>query len=144
MARARRITPGLGNPPLIQLWLEAVLCAFVRLVQGVATTFEMRFNRRTHDWHMGTAREALPRTKPDIQFKEPISESGQHVRIPGAGRDLASAHRALRTHTSFSTVIPSAACQREARLHARRRSGWRAHPEHVEGRASGMTKLVCM
>jgi hypothetical protein len=107
MTRARRITPGLGNPPLIQLWLEAVLCAFVRLVQGVATTFGMRFNRRTHDWHMGTAREALPQTKPDIQTKEPISGRGRQVRVPGAGRDPASAHTVHFTGTRLSPLIPA-------------------------------------
>ena len=40
--------------------MEAVLLLCVSLVQGVATTFGMRFNRRTHDWHMDQTDEALP------------------------------------------------------------------------------------
>jgi hypothetical protein len=107
MTRARRITPGLGNPPLIQLWLEAVLCAFVRLVQGVATTFGMRRRNGPRDWHTSSKASALPRTKPDIQQQELISGSGQHVRLPGAGRDPASAHSALFTGTRLSPLIPT-------------------------------------
>jgi hypothetical protein len=107
MTRARRITPGLGNPPLIQLWLEAVLCAFVRLVQGVAATFRMRRSRKPRDWHTQPLPSALPRTKPDIQFKELISGRGQPVRLPGAGRDPASAHSALFTGTRLSALLPA-------------------------------------
>ena len=43
---------------------------FVSLVQGVATTFGMRFNRQTRDWHTDATREALPQTKPDIHIEE--------------------------------------------------------------------------
>ena len=43
---------------------------FVRLVQGVATTFGMRFNRQPRDWHTDETREALPQTKPDIHIEE--------------------------------------------------------------------------
>jgi hypothetical protein len=105
MTRARTASYGVVTPPPLDRWIDAVLMLCVSLVQGVATTFEMRFNRRTHDWHMGTAREALPQTKPDIQFKEPISGSGQHVRAPGAGRDPASAQSALFMRASLSSLI---------------------------------------
>ena len=73
MTRARTHTHGLGNPPLIQLLLDAVLCAFVSLVQGVAATFGMRFKHRARDWHTGSMREALPQTKPDIHIKDPTT-----------------------------------------------------------------------
>jgi hypothetical protein len=87
--------------------MHAVLMLFASLVHGVAASFGMRFNRRTHDWHMGTAREALPRTKPDIQQQEPISGRGRQIRIPGAGRDPASAHRALFTGARLSALLPA-------------------------------------
>jgi hypothetical protein len=73
MTQARTLTPGLGNPPLIQLLLEAVLCAFVRLVQGVVATLGMRFNRTLRDWHTNDPQEALPQAKPDIQLEEPTT-----------------------------------------------------------------------
>jgi len=73
MTRARTLASGLGNPPLLQRLLDAVTCAFVCLVQGVATTFGMRFKHRARDWHTGSVREALPQTKPDIQSQDPTT-----------------------------------------------------------------------
>ena len=165
MTQARTTAPGLGNPPLIQLLLEAVACAFVCLVETVRATFGMRFNRRDHDWHMTPAHDALPQTKPDTHQKashhqqrsfsgkrsasreswletpwgqtdiplETRNRDSRHkaendtveaativanrddleacllARIPGAGRDPASAQRALLTRT---TVIPAEARKR--------------------------------
>ncbi len=76
MTRARNRTQGLGNPPLIQLWLEAVLCAFVSLVQGAATTLRMIFNRNHRDWHTETADEALPQATSGIQIQESKTTHG--------------------------------------------------------------------
>jgi len=73
MTRARPLASGLGNPPLLQRLLDAVTCAFVCLVQGVAATFGMRFKHRARDWHTGSVREALPQTKPDIHVKDPAT-----------------------------------------------------------------------
>ena len=73
MTRARPLASGLGNPPLLQLLLDAVTCAFVCLVQGVRATFGMRFNHQPRDWHMGETQEALPPTKPDIHTEENLT-----------------------------------------------------------------------
>ena len=70
MTRARTASYGVGTPPPLDRWIDAVLMLFVRLVQGVATTFGMRFNRQPCDWHTDKTREALPQTKPDIHIKE--------------------------------------------------------------------------
>ena len=70
MTRARTASHGVGTPPPLDRWIDAVLMLFVSLVQGVATTFGMRFNRQHRDWHTDTTREALPQTKPDIHIKE--------------------------------------------------------------------------
>jgi len=70
MTRARTASHGVGTPPPLDRWIDAVLMLFVSLVQGVATTFGMRFNRQPCDWHTDTTREALPQTKPDIHIEE--------------------------------------------------------------------------
>ena len=70
MTRARNRTQGLGNPPLIQLLLEAVLCVFVSLVQGAATTLGMIFKRTSRDWHTAIAHEDLPQATSGIQFQD--------------------------------------------------------------------------
>jgi len=188
MTRARTHTHGLGNPPLIQLLLDAVLCAFVSLVQGVAATFGMRFKHRARDWHTGSMREALPQTKPDIHIKDPTTlteslsalcresllanpkglatspletlnresrdkpendtvdvetlEACPSARVPGGGRDPASAHSAL---TARTTVIPAEARQRaelEPRSHAHRHMPPVAYGSR--SRASGMTPSMCV
>ena len=81
-----------------------MLMLFAILVQGVAATFGMRFNRRARDWHTGSVPEALPQTKPDIHIKEQDTslEACPLARVPGAGRDPVSARSALPTHTTFS------------------------------------------
>jgi hypothetical protein len=74
MTRARTHTWEIGrHQPLIQLLLEAVLCALVMIVSNVAAMFGMRFNRDSRAWHTTDTQDALPRTKPDIHFKEPNS-----------------------------------------------------------------------
>jgi hypothetical protein len=91
--------------------MHAVLMLFVSLVQGVAATFGMRRSRKLRDWHTQPLPSALPRTKPDIQLREhhtPL-EACPLARVPGAGRDPASAHRALITRTSFSPLISAKA-----------------------------------
>ena len=72
MTRARNRTHGLGNPPLIQLLLEAVLCVLVSLVQGARTTLGMICNRTHRDWHTTSAQEDLP------QATSGISSQGTH------------------------------------------------------------------
>ncbi len=101
MTRARNLAPGLGNPPLLQLLLDAVTCAFVCLVQGVATTFGMRFNRRTHDWHMGSSQEALPQTKPDIHTEEELTPT---VSFSGLSRESLLDHPKGLTNNPLETI----------------------------------------
>ncbi len=73
MTRARPLASGLGNPPLLQRLLDAVTCAFVCLVQGVAATFGMRSWIGQRDWHTHSGTSALPQTKPDIHIKDPTT-----------------------------------------------------------------------
>ena len=82
MTRERAASYGVGTPPPLDRWIDAVLMLYVSLVQGVATTFGMRFSRQPRDWHTGEAREALPQTKPDIHIKEatPSTESRAALR----------------------------------------------------------------
>ena len=76
MTRARRAAKGLVTPPPLHRWMEAVLLLCVSLVQGVATTFGMRFNRRTRDWHMDQTDEALPQTTSDIHLQKDDTSNG--------------------------------------------------------------------
>jgi hypothetical protein len=84
MTRARNRTHGLGNPPLIQLLLEAVLCVFVSLVQGVRTTLGMIFNRTHRDWHTESAHEDLPQATSGISSQ---GTNAAHAATPGKEAD---------------------------------------------------------
>ena len=118
MTRARNRTQGLGNPPLIQLWLEAVLCVFVSLAQGAATTLGMIFNRTHRDWHTETAREALPQATSGIQLKDtrPAATASRmeadKVRVPCVGRGPAL--REAQTSTSRARIALTRAGQTPA------------------------------
>ena len=81
MTRARTASYGVGTPPPLDRWIDAVLMLFVSLVQGVATTFGMRFNRQPRDWHTDATREALPQTKPDIHVKEADPSPESHAAL---------------------------------------------------------------
>ena len=70
MTRARTASNGVGTPPPLDRWIDAVLMLFVSLVQGVATTFGMGRWIRARDWHTRSGSSALPQTKPDIHIKE--------------------------------------------------------------------------
>jgi hypothetical protein len=119
--------------------LEAALCAFVRLVQGVATTFGMRRRKGQRDWHTSSKASALPQTKPDIQRQEPISGRGRHVRVPGAGRDPACAHGARFTGTRLSPLIPTYAGIQRGRRGVFRLA---ASSPHMRADRSGISALI--
>jgi hypothetical protein len=70
MTRARAASYGVGTPPPLDRWIDAVLMLFVSLVQGLATTFGMGTWIRARDWHTHSDSSALPQTKPDIHIKE--------------------------------------------------------------------------
>jgi hypothetical protein len=131
MTRARPHTSGVGNQPLIQPLLEAVLCALVMIVSNVAAMFGMGFNHRRRDWHTTDAQEVLPQTRPDIQFREnsgtasrrlavnaqrqtqtltQITSRATHtrqeadkVRVPGEGRGPVLRAAQTRSHRSALT-----------------------------------------
>ena len=66
MTRARTASYGVVTPPPLDRWIDAVLMLCVSLVQGVATTLGMIFNRIHRDWHTGHAREDLPQATSGI------------------------------------------------------------------------------
>ena len=77
MTRARTASNGLGTPPPLDRWIEAVLMLCVSLVQGVGATLRMIFNRRGRDWHTETAHEDLPQATSGIHLqKEPNPTHG--------------------------------------------------------------------
>jgi len=144
MTRARTASYGVVTPPPLDRWIDAVLMLFASLVQGVAATFGMRFNCRDRDWHTGSVREALPQTKPDIHLKENIPPTDLSIRVPGGGRDPASAQRAISTRTR-TPVIPAEARKREGR-EPRSHAHLRLPPlgSGSRFRASGMTRSMCV
>jgi hypothetical protein len=70
MTQARTASSGVVTPPPLDRWIDAVLMLFAELVQGVATTLGMIFNRTRRDWHTADAREDLPQAKSDIQLRD--------------------------------------------------------------------------
>lgn len=104
MTRARTLASGLGNPPLLQLLLDAVTCAFVCLVQGVAATFGMRFNHRARDWHTVSVREALPQTKPDIHQKASPHQHGSFSGKRSASRESRLENPKGQADTPLETI----------------------------------------
>src|SRR5262249_15577616 len=69
MTRARTRTSGIGSQPLIQLLLEAVLCAFVSLMHHVAAMLGLGRRQRSDDWHIAPKTDAPPQTPRD-QLKD--------------------------------------------------------------------------
>jgi len=109
MTQARTHTRVVGGSPLIQLLLEAVLCAFVSLVQGVATTLGMRRQSKARDWHTHLEESALPQAKPDTsqegrQLSQPSFSGKAEGRIPrtpvGSTRGQASNPRSAPNRDS--------------------------------------------
>jgi hypothetical protein len=70
MTQARTASYGVVTPPPLDHWIDAVLMLFVELVQGVAATLGMIFNRNHRDWHTADACEDLPQAKDDIQLRD--------------------------------------------------------------------------
>ena len=66
MTRARTASNGLGTPPPLDRWIEAVLMLCVSLVQGARTTLGMIYKRNHRDWHTAEAQEDLPQATSGI------------------------------------------------------------------------------
>ena len=147
MTRARTASNGLGTPPPLDRWIDAVLMLCVSLVQGVATTLGMIFKCNHCDWHTADAHEDLPQAKSGISSQGTNPTHGVILglvpRIPvGSSRGLANdpheainqgaRHKAERDSVDvapsrFTPVIPGegATClpKPEGRREKRRRPG---------------------
>jgi hypothetical protein len=104
MTRARIAAYGVGSPPPLQRWLNAVLLLCVSLVQGVAAMFGMRKRNKDRDWHTKLEPKALPQTKRDIQVEDIFG--------PASRRLAVDAQRRTQTLTQ-TTIIGFAACTRQ-------------------------------
>lgn len=116
MTRERTRTSGLGIPPLIQLLLEAVLCAFASLVQTLRTrrpTFHVKRPVPTQKDFFGPpgacpAVDAQRRTQTLTQTTKVAAaarrEAGK-ARVPGEGRGPAL--RVAQTHPHRSILPPA-------------------------------------
>ena len=156
MTRARTASYGLGNPPPLDHWIDAVLMLFAILVQGVAATFGMCRCGGERDWHTHSDAPALPQTKPDIQDQDPDTLTDPSIRLPrdlspearraqGEGGDPVSARSALPTRAHLSTVIQAEARKRielETRSHAHKCQHVQPLASGSRKRASGMTPFV--
>ncbi len=117
MTRARTASNGVGTPPPLDRWIDAVLMLFVSLVQGVATTFGMGRWIRARDWHTRSGSSALPQTKPDIHIKEenlfPESRAALRRASPldhAKGQAIAPSEDHTRKSRNFGTE-PLEACE---------------------------------
>ena len=134
MTRARRAAKGLVTPPPLHRWMEAVLLLCVSLVQGVATTFGMRFNRQTHDWHMDQTDEALPQTKPDIHLKDPLS--GPPGSCPAVNAQRRTQTHALSPAAAQPTESSSGLTRGSFLLATSAKQDARVRPAHDPGEAA--------
>jgi hypothetical protein len=123
--RARNRTHGPGNPPLIQLSLEGLLCVFVSLLQGARTTLRMLFNRSHRDWD----RESTPKDRPQATSGNHLPESspthrvilGLVPRIPvgpsrGHGIDHLETHNRDFRHNAGNDPVDAARSRMESDL----------------------------
>ena len=104
MTQARTHAHGLVTPSLPQLWLTAMLRAFVELVRNVVSTFQMNRNRPPRDWHTGSADAALPRTKSDTQQQETVpavpQDSPSALMVSSTQSVRPSNHEGVLTHAT--------------------------------------------
>ena len=161
MTRARTASYGVGTPPPLDRWIDAVLMLFVSLVQGVATTFGMGFNRQTRDWHTDKTCEALPQTKLGIHIKDapPSTESGSGMaqasllEHPKGQANAPSEDHNRKSRNHGTGAEPLEACTASVPGEGRGpasaprallpRTAFAVIPVEVRQRASAMTRCVC-
>ena len=164
MTRARIAAYGVGSPPPLQHWLNAVLLLCVSLVQGVATTLGMWLGRKARECHTHLAVPALPQAKPDIHFRNqsqtaslPLAVDAQHrgdrcceyesttaLMVSSARSARPSNHAGVLTAPSLSfRAKAQRAADPEPRSHNHRRRDPRPPASGSRLCASGMTPLVC-
>lgn len=115
MTRARNRTHGSGSPPIIQLFLEAVLRVFVSLVQGARTTLQMWWRKGQRDWDRRSETSALPMATSGIH----LQERNHTCRSERPRLTRSAARCALRPQ--------SGVCDRPPAPAARSRNACRAH-----------------
>ncbi len=170
MTRARTRTDGVVTPPPIQLLLEVALCPFVSLMQGVASTLQLIFNRSTGDWQTHDAKAELPRETSDISHEgttarfPPSVQSAGGVRLDPSSGPIRKANAEMTAKAGSSrlcdetegAVIASYSMSLSCRAKARRAvdpepSGGTRDNHHTQTlasgsravRTSGMIPLVC-
>ena len=131
------------TPPPLDRWIDAVLMLFVSLVRHAASILRMGRIRLPAECHSDVTPAPLPEGKTGTQQQEatlPL-EACPLARVPGEGRDPASAQSALATRT-VQPVIPAEAHMRaELEPRSRAHGHLRVPPPASDPRmrASGMT-----
>ncbi len=103
MTQARTRANGLVIPSLPQLWLTAMLRAFVELVQSVVSTLRMNWFRPARDWHTCEKDAVLPQGTNDTQLKETNLAVPQDSSLPYPHDDVSSRKRAALSGTHVPT-----------------------------------------
>jgi hypothetical protein len=131
MTQALRSANGVIAPPPLDRWVDAVLLACVRLVQGVATTLGMWWRIGRRDWHTQSDVSTLPQAKSDIQFQKdttrvaatrpgpPPPNGGGATRAPASTMAIrwgtALTNRTVRTRRDTASHLTRARCVHLAR-----------------------------
>ena len=77
MTRAREASNGLGTPPPLHRWMDAVLMLYVSLVQGAVSKLGMIRACFRRDWHTTEAGNDLPSATSSIHAPEAILRDGR-------------------------------------------------------------------
>ncbi|MBP9234788.1 MAG: hypothetical protein KBF30_08950 [Hyphomonadaceae bacterium] len=99
MTPARSRASEIASPSLRQIWLAAMLGAFVELMHKVVPILRMKPLRSVRDWHTETAEASLPKEKTDI-LKETNAvpqDSPKALMLRSASKLCVSKHRRVRT-----------------------------------------------
>ncbi len=117
MTPARTLANGLGIPSALHHWMQAMLRAFVELVQGVVATPGMFASGRPRDWHTQAQAKPLPPAKDDMAHREPHTLQPPHPDM-GEGRSPGEAVAPARDSTISPRVFTTCATRKRPTPHA--------------------------
>ena len=103
MKQARTRAKGLVTPSLPQLWLTAMLRAFVELVRNVVSSLRMDPSRLPAECHSDVPPQALPHATTDTQQQEINPVAASDSDRPCSHQGLSSRKREALSRTHVST-----------------------------------------